>query len=105
MTNDSRPKRGSTSCAEQRNGAEQPYEQSRATHDQVFKTTFSFLSDLIELMSPEVAATLDLTRPRFIEQEALTDIPKGKRASCDLVSEVPMVAALEAKSIENLDLA
>jgi hypothetical protein len=89
MTEKVYPRRGRSSCAEQSKNRSQ----SRATHDQIFKTTFRlFLSDLIELMSPEVAATLDLSRPKFIEQEALTDIPKGKRVSCDLVSEVATVA-------------
>jgi hypothetical protein len=59
----------------------------RANHDEIFKTTFSnFLGDLVELVSPELADTLDLRNPEFIEQEAFADVPKGKRAVCDLVA-------------------
>jgi hypothetical protein len=61
----------------------------RTEHDQIFKTTFSyFLGDLIELVSPELADMLDLRNPKFIEKEAFTDIPRGKRRECDLVAEI-----------------
>ena len=60
----------------------------RASHDQIFKTAFSlFLQDLVELVDPSLAATLDLRAPRFIEKEAFTDFPGGERAEADLVAE------------------
>jgi hypothetical protein len=73
-----------------RSGGESPKKATkpRAKHDEIFKTTFSLLlGDLIELVIPELADMLDLRSPKFIEKEAFTDIPRGKRRECDLVAE------------------
>lgn len=70
------------------NGQTLDEENQPISHDQIFKTAFSlFLKDLLELLDPELAATLDLSSPKFIEKEAFTDLPEGERAEADLVAE------------------
>ena len=60
----------------------------RTSHDQIFKTVFSlFLKDLIEIVEPELAKTLDLSSLKFIRGETFTDEPQGKRAEPDLLAE------------------
>ncbi len=60
----------------------------RIPHDRIFKTAFShFLQDLVELVDPELAATLDLSSPRFPDKELFADFPGGKLAVPDLVAE------------------
>jgi hypothetical protein len=62
----------------------------RIPHDQIFKNAFSHrFQDLIELVDPDLAATLDLSAPKFLGTEAFTDFPEGARAAADLVAETP----------------
>lgn len=57
-------------------------------HDQIFKTAFRhFLGDLIEILDPQLAELLDLSQLKFLDKEAFTDLPGGKRADLDLVAE------------------
>jgi len=57
-------------------------------HDQIFKTAFQlFLRDLLELLDPRLAASLDLEKPRFLEQEGFSELAGGRRSEVDLVAE------------------
>lgn len=58
------------------------------SHDKLFKTVFkTFLGDLLELMHPELAATLDLDHPRYLSEELFVDFRKEGHAVPDLVAE------------------
>ncbi len=60
----------------------------RIPHDRIFKVAFgAFLQNLVELVDLELAATLDLRAPKFLDKEALADFPGGKLAVPDLVAE------------------
>ncbi len=60
----------------------------RTPHDRIFKGAFSlFLQNLVELVDPELAATLDLRSPTFLDKEAVADFPGGKLAVPDLVAQ------------------
>ncbi len=60
----------------------------RTSHDQIFKTVFGlFFEDLVEIVEPELAATLDLRSLKFIRGETFTDEPQGRRADPDLLAE------------------
>ena len=59
---------------------------SPTTRSSAFSHRFQ---DLIELVDPDLAATLDLRAPKFLGTEAFTDFPEGARAAADLVAETP----------------
>ncbi|MEE8523365.1 MAG: hypothetical protein V3T72_05495, partial [Thermoanaerobaculia bacterium] len=46
--------------------------------------------DLVELVRPDLARSLDLTQVEFIEQEAFSDFPEGERSIADLVAKVSL---------------
>ena len=59
-------------------------------HDRIFKGLLrAFLPDLLRLVVPQVAATLNLSRPAFLDKEFFTDWPKGTRRELDLLARVP----------------
>jgi len=59
------------------------------SHDKVFKTVFRyFLKDLIELVHPELAATLDLEHPKLVDKDLFADFRKAGHRQPDLVAEV-----------------
>lgn len=58
------------------------------SHDKVFKTVFRyFLKDLIELVHPALAATLDLDKVRFVDKDLFVDFRKAGHREPDLVAE------------------
>lgn len=58
------------------------------SHDKVFKTVFRyFLKDLVELVHPELAATLDLDHPKFLDKDLFVDFRKAGHREPDLVAE------------------
>jgi hypothetical protein len=60
------------------------------SHDKLFKTAFRvFFRDLIELVDPELAATLDLEHPTFLAPELFSDFRKAGHVEPDLVAEIP----------------
>jgi len=62
----------------------------RAAHDETFKTAFrEFFADLIELVEPELAATLDLEHAKIQEEDPFADFPGGQVGRADLVAETP----------------
>ena len=74
--------------------SEIPYPKKRGSfHDQVFKDLLgTFLPDLVNLVAPEAAARLDLSRWTLLDKETFTDWPKGKRREVDLLAEVELAA-------------
>lgn len=57
-------------------------------HDQIFKVAFQlFFPDFLEIVEPRLARLLDLSKLKFIDKEAFTDLPGGQRADLDLVAE------------------
>ena len=65
-----------------------PYPKRRGSlHDQIFKDLLgAFLPDLVALVAPELAASLDLITPwTLLDKETFTDWPKGKRREVDLL--------------------
>ena len=58
------------------------------SHDKLFKTVFkTFLGDLIELVSPELAATLDLDHFQYLSEDLFADFRKEGHTTPDLVAE------------------
>ncbi|MEM1176900.1 MAG: hypothetical protein AAGM22_01030 [Acidobacteriota bacterium] len=59
-------------------------------HDALWKELIrAFFPEFIELVLPQVAAVLDCTKPRFLEQESFVDYPDGSFVRMDVVAEVP----------------
>lgn len=59
------------------------------SHDLIFKTACRyFFADVVELVRPDLARRLDLSRVEFLEQEAFSDFPEGERSIADLVARV-----------------
>ncbi len=62
--------------------------EERISHDKLFKTLFkAFLSDLIEIVDPELATTLDLSQPKFLSEDLFADFRKEGHGVPDLVAE------------------
>ena len=58
-------------------------------HDQLFKDLLRrFLPDFLKLFFPRKAGQLDLSRLSFLDKEAFTDVPRGKRREVDLLAQV-----------------
>ena len=58
------------------------------SHDKLFKTVFkTFLGDLIELIHPDLAATLDLNHLKYLSEDLFADFRKQGHAVPDLVAE------------------
>ena len=58
------------------------------SHDKLFKTVFkTFLGDLLELVHPELAATLDLDHLKYLSEGLFADFRKEGHATPDLVAE------------------
>jgi len=59
------------------------------THDPLFKNVLrAFLPDFLRLFFPAVAGRLDFTDLTFLDKEAFTDLPRGRRREADLVARV-----------------
>ena len=57
--------------------------------DQLFKELLrEFFREFIELFYPQVAERLDFDRVEFLDKEAFTDLPKGRRREADLLVRV-----------------
>src|SRR5260221_2841540 len=66
-----------------------PYVEVLMSHDQVFKELLrAFLREFLLLFLPEVAEQIDFEHVRFLEPEVFTDLPKGRRRTADLVTEI-----------------
>ncbi len=62
--------------------------EERTSHDKLFKTLFkTFLSDLVEIVDPELATTLDLDHPTFLSEDLFADFRKEGHRVPDLVAE------------------
>lgn len=62
---------------------------SETSHDKLFKNAFrTFFRDLIELLHPELAETLDLDHATFLPPELFADFRKAGHVEPDLVAEV-----------------
>jgi hypothetical protein len=60
-------------------------------HDRLFKSLLrAFLSDLLRLVAPGVAARLRLGRVTFLDKELLTEGGRGGRREADLVARIPL---------------
>ncbi len=46
-----------------------------------------FLNQLLEIVEPDLASTLDLSSPKFLRGETFTDEPQGRRTEPDLLAE------------------
>jgi hypothetical protein len=46
-----------------------------------------FLEDFLEILDPELAASIDLSDAKLLDKEAFTDFPQGEYAEADLVVE------------------
>jgi hypothetical protein len=59
-------------------------------YDQLFKDTLkTFFDELLQLVAPNIAAQLDVSKVEFIDKEHFTDMPKGKQRYMDIVAKVP----------------
>jgi predicted transposase/invertase (TIGR01784 family) len=59
------------------------------SHDQSFKELIStFFIEFLELFLPEMAATIDPTSIKFLQQEYFTDLVEGETKIVDLLAEV-----------------
>ena len=58
-------------------------------HDQLFKDLLRrFLPDFMALFFPRQTEQLDFSRLSFLDKEAFTDVPRGKRREADLLAKV-----------------
>jgi hypothetical protein len=58
-------------------------------HDQIFKELLrAFFREFLELFLPDIAARLDFSTVRFLEQEIFTDFPAGDPRRADNIAEV-----------------
>jgi hypothetical protein len=56
------------------------------SHDQIWKTLLvHFVQDFFQLVSPDLAASLDLSSIEWLDKESFLDFPKGERVEADLV--------------------
>ncbi len=64
-------------------------EADEVSKDKLFKTAFRFFfANLVELLDPELAATLDLDDPEFLPPEVFADFKKHGHAEPDVVARV-----------------
>jgi predicted transposase/invertase (TIGR01784 family) len=67
----------------------EPSDDQSQSHDQSFKELIStFFMEFLELFVPEVAATIDPTSIKFLQQEYFTDLVEGETKIVDLLAEV-----------------
>ena len=82
-------------------------------HDRLFKELLStFFIDFLELFLPEIAAQIDPTSIRFLQQEYFGDLTSGEEKIVDLLVEVQQLGAtaaflihLEAQSFSEANFA
>ena len=74
-------------------------------HDRLFKQLLqTFLSDLLRLVAPELAAALLPRAARFLDKETFPDWPHGERQEVDLLAEVPRVDDPQAKVLVHVEV-
>ncbi|NJN48858.1 MAG: hypothetical protein HC805_02480 [Alkalinema sp. RL_2_19] len=68
-----------------------PSDDQSQAHDQNFKELIStFFVEFLELFLPELAATIDPTSVKFLQQEYFTDLVEGETKIVDLLAEVKL---------------
>jgi len=74
-------------------------------HDRLFKQLLqTFLSDLLRLVAPDLAAALLPRAGRFLDKETFPDWPRGERREVDLLAEVPRADDPEAKVLVHVEV-
>lgn len=74
-------------------------------HDQLFKDLFrSFLPDFVRLVAPGPAERLDLANATFLDKEAFTDWPRGRRRELDLLATVPLLSDPQRRALIHVEI-
>ena len=78
---------------------------SGSRHDQLFKDLLrSFLADFVRLVAPGPAERLDLASATFLDKEAFTDWPRGRRRELDLLACVPFLADPGSRALIHVEI-
>ena len=79
--------------------------QAGSRHDQLFKDLFrSFLPNFVRLVAPGPAEKLDLANATFLDKEAFTDWPRGRRRELDLLASVPLLADSRQRALVHVEI-
>ncbi|MEO1084220.1 MAG: hypothetical protein AAFY88_08255, partial [Acidobacteriota bacterium] len=74
-------------------------------HDALWKELLrAFFPEFLELVLPQVAATLDCTARRFLEQESFTDHKDDRHVRMDVVAEVPTLGRIPQLIIIHIEV-
>jgi hypothetical protein len=74
-------------------------------HDQLFKDLFrSFFPDFVRLVAPGPAERLDLANATFLDKEAFTDWPRGRRRELDLLASVPLLSDSGRRALIHVEI-
>ena len=79
--------------------------EEETSHDKLFRTAFElFLRDLVEIVRPQLAATLDLDHARILPAKLFTDFRKQGLREPDVVAEVRTLDGEENLLVVHVDV-